>query len=190
MRLFVALLLEPALLEALAAHQARIRRLDTAGCVRWVDPHGIHLTLKFFGEVAEADLEDLGAALDLAVRSRSAPLLALGAPGVFPGPSRPRVLWVGVRDQAARLPALAAAVGAATAPLGWDEERRAFQPHLTVGRVREPVRADAMRPLMAAFEALPSRAGEAVRHPRVALVRSHLGPAGARYEVIRQWQLE
>jgi len=107
-----------------------------------------------------------------------------------PGTQPARVFWVGVRETASHLPALAVAVDAAMATLGWDRERRVFQPHLTVGRVREAARAGALRSLVAAFEALPPPAGAALRHPRVALMQSHLGPAGARYEAMRRWQLE
>ena len=189
MRLFVALLLEPELRESLAHLQNELRRLDTSGCVRWIDPHAIHLTLKFLGEAPEADREIITTALAAAVRECPAPVLGLGRPGVFPGPNRPRVLWVGVRETGTAVQSLAATVDAAMTALGWERERRVFQPHLTVGRVRDTASPQATRLLVAAFERLRTAPVPDARHPRVALMRSHLGPSGARYEELHTWKL-
>ena len=190
MRLFVALLLEPALLEALNSIQSVLRRLDTSGSVRWVDPRGIHLTLKFLGEVDEARLEPLTAALTAAARSRTAPRLALGSPGVFPGPGRPRVLWIGLRESGQHLPPLAEAVESAMNGLGWPKEKRAFQPHVTLGRVRDQARPNAARDLAAKLDTVSVPETAEIPHTRLALMQSHLGPAGARYAEVGLWRLQ
>lgn len=189
-RLFVAVLLEPVVLDILTDLQGQMRRLDTAGSVRWVDPHGIHLTLKFLGQVSEARLDPVCTGISRAVEGMQAPTLALGALGAFPSPHRPRVLWVGIREGARQLQPLALAVDTAMHDLGWEKEERSFQPHLTVGRVRETARREATRALVEAIARLVVPETPALRHPRLALVQSHLGPAGARYEELRVWLLE
>jgi 2'-5' RNA ligase len=61
--------------------------------------------------------------------------------------------------------------------LDWEPERRAFRPHVTVGRVRrgERVRAAGLGP------PAPDLAFHA---PAVTLYRSHTGPGGSRYEAL------
>jgi 2'-5' RNA ligase len=48
------------------------------------------------------------------------------------------VLWVGVRDGSGALAALARDVEDWMAALGFEREGRAYHPHITLGRVRDP----------------------------------------------------
>ncbi|HKP48617.1 MAG TPA: RNA 2',3'-cyclic phosphodiesterase, partial [Gemmatimonadales bacterium] len=64
--------------------------------VRWVHDEGLHLTLKFFGEVASDRLDVIAEALRFAAAGAGPQALALGELGAFPSRSRPRILWVGV----------------------------------------------------------------------------------------------
>ncbi|UCE01873.1 MAG: RNA 2',3'-cyclic phosphodiesterase [Candidatus Latescibacterota bacterium] len=195
MRLFVALLLDPAWIETLEQVLRQLRALDRDSSVRWVDARSIHLTLKFLGEVEEPRVDELIERLDAAVATRSAPRLALGGLGAFPTLKRPRVIWIGVEEDGRRLAPLQSRIEDAAAAMGWERERRAFQPHLTLGRARDPRRSRGGRtsaPVASHLAALP---GIAVAAPapslqtRLALVRSHLGPGGARYESLHRWHL-
>jgi 2'-5' RNA ligase len=188
-RLFVALLLEPEWLAILASLQRRLQEHDAGGSVRWTDPKGIHLTLKFLGEVPEPRLPKLLGAFGPAVQGRRAPLLGLGATGAFPNLRRPRVLWIGVEERGTELPPLQAAIEDAAAELGWEREGRAFQPHLTLGRVRDFGHAGLSPGLGSALLENPATSTKPVHHPRVALMRSHLSPQGARYEEVCVWTL-
>jgi 2'-5' RNA ligase len=118
-------------------------------------------------------------------------MLALGRTGGFPNARTPRVLWIGLREEGHEMAPLQVAVEEAMVPLGWPRERRAFQPHLTVGRTREaaPGRprklpSGLLHALASSGDTLPVRPQE-----RFALVRSHLSPQGARYEDVRVWTL-
>jgi 2'-5' RNA ligase len=53
--------------------------------------------------------------------------------GGFPSLRQPRVLWVGLESDG--LAELAACVEEAMSRLGFEPERRAFAPHITLGRV-------------------------------------------------------
>src|SRR5262249_18277242 len=96
MRCFVALDLPDDVRWALDARQARWRAGPPRADVRGVAPAGLHLTLKFLGEVTDERRDAVRAALERVAR-RTAPIgLACAGLGVFPGPARPRVVWAGV----------------------------------------------------------------------------------------------
>jgi RNA 2',3'-cyclic 3'-phosphodiesterase len=149
---------------------------------RWTDPANQHVTLKFFGWVDSELAESIHSAC-AAVASLYAPgELALGELGAFPTLKRMRVLWVGLEDPAGLLASLAAGLEAALEPLGFEAERRAFTPHLTLARMKTPLR--------------PTGGFPAPQFDRMVwtcdaftLYRSHLSPKGARYEALASFPL-
>ncbi len=104
--------------------------------VRWTAPENMHITLKFLGDVHQDDLPLLKEELT-DVAGESARLhLELGANGCFPGERTPRVLWTGMDGDLRRISSLATRLDGAMAKRGFPSERREFNPHVTVGRVR------------------------------------------------------
>jgi 2'-5' RNA ligase len=95
------------------------------------------------------------------------------------------VIWVGLRGDLPAVESLQAQVEAVATRLGWVPESRPFQPHLTLGRVVNP--RSHLGDSIALLDM--SEHQETIPHTRVALVRSHLGPAGARYEDLAIWEL-
>lgn len=152
------------------------------GAVKWVQPHRIHLTLRFLGNTPLADLDRLAAALD-SVALQHVPFgLALGALGCFPNERRPRVIWVGVEGDLAQAEALRNSIEDTLAPLGWEREKRPFRPHLTLGRVKE----------RGAAVELPWGKGvapAAIDVGEIILFESQLQPQGPRYIVRHVSQL-
>lgn len=191
MRLFVALLLERPLLEALAGLQSALRRVDAGRLVRWVDPASMHLTLQFLGEVTAEVEPALAAALEGPLASARAPVLGLTELGAFPDWRRPRVVWAGLEEVGDHLAVLHAGVTGATRSLGWEPEARPFQPHLTLGRRRDERGRQQSRDddLWKSVRAVAWGRVPPVPHRRVALMQSHLGPGGARYEARHRWEL-
>ncbi|MCS6815874.1 MAG: RNA 2',3'-cyclic phosphodiesterase [Blastocatellia bacterium] len=155
--------------------QAKLRRLPVE--VSWTRPAGVHLTLKFLGEVEEARLGRIGEALDEIARSAAPFELVTGRGGIFPTADRPRVLWIGVRDEQGILRALVAQVEDALAQQGFARETRPFTAHLTIGRVRSERSARELARLFLAEE-FPSYRF-LVTH--LILMRSDLRPEGALY---------
>ena len=184
-RTFIAVELDAPMRDALAGLQEHIRRaLDPP--MRWVKPEGMHLTLKFLGQTPEDLVPSIADALDAAAR-RSRPFtIELGEPGGFPNIRRPRVLWAAVRGDLDALADLRQNVEEMVAPLGFPTEDRAFRPHLTLGRASGDVRIAPERWEAADLKA--DAAGQTVRH--VALVKSDLGPGGARYTRLHAAALE
>ncbi len=111
-----------------------LRRLrDRPGAPRWVGRDLQHVTLAFFGEVPEATVPALTAAVGDALAVAEVHLRLTGA-GTFPAKGDPRVLWVGVDGDVEELAELAAAAAEAGRSVGVPIERRAYRPHVTVGR--------------------------------------------------------
>jgi RNA 2',3'-cyclic 3'-phosphodiesterase len=108
----------------------------TTADVNWVEPHNLHLTLKFLGDVHQRDIAEVcqGAARG-AAQVEPFELEVRGA-GAFPTAARPRTVWLGAAAGAEQMVLLHDRVEAALAELGYREEHRRFQPHLTIGRVR------------------------------------------------------
>ena len=178
MRLFVALNLPPPVREALWAATARLRDLELP--VKWVRGEGVHLTLKFLGDVADAQEGELAAALARAAAGGRALSLALGGFGVFPDFRRPRVLWVGIAPEPG-LEILQHRVEQEFAPLGFPTEARPFRPHITLGRAGREARPRDFAGLETALGGLQFE--QTVVVEAVDLMHSTLQPGGAVYHV-------
>jgi 2'-5' RNA ligase len=104
--------------------------------VRWVHDEGLHLTLKFFGEVGSDRLDVIAEAIRFAAAGAGPQALALGELGAFPSRSRPRILWVGVHAPPS-LELLQDRIERGSEAIGFAPEGTPFKPHVTLGRVRE-----------------------------------------------------
>lgn len=147
----------------------------------WSRVENIHLTLKFFGNVAVDRIETISHALDRAVKESSPFEIKVGETGAF----RTQVLWIGVGDPAGKLAALHQKIEDECATKGFDKEDRAYRPHLTIARIRRPEGArrlaDAHRQMR--FENV------AVAVNEVVLLRSELSPKGSTYTAISKHEL-
>jgi len=134
MRAFIAAELPEELRNQLAREQSRFRA--AARDARWTRPDGIHLTLKFLGEISDEQVEQVRKALKEIKPFEPVTVRAKGF-GFFPDARRPRVFWAGL-DAPPELAQLAARVESALTPLGFAPEDRAFSPHLTLARFKVP----------------------------------------------------
>lgn len=137
-RIFLAVSFSVAVTRKIAEEVERRKQLlaDAGFRIAWVPAANLHVTMRFIGSVADELVEGIaGAAGKVARRHDPFEARALGT-GVFPSPAQPAVLWVGVAPSPA-LTALQKDVEAAMVDLGLEPEGRAFQPHVTVGRVKE-----------------------------------------------------
>lgn len=178
-RSFIAIELAKPIVEALGRYQRKLRtRVELP--VKWVNPEGIHLTLKFLGDVEVARVEAIREALGRAATGVRPFSITLGHPGAFPNVARPRVFWVGLEGDLPALTGLQRRVEEELGPMGFPLEDRAFQAHLTLGRVKEggPRRApfDAR-----SLEALAWTSPVAQAVDRINLMKSELRPQGALY---------
>jgi 2'-5' RNA ligase len=180
MRLFVAVDLDESARQSVARLQRSLDdALDGRRAIRWVQPSHLHLTLVFLGEVVPDRVPAVIAAL---TSDLSAPPFAmtLHGLGVFPSRGAPRVLWLGVSEGAEALVAIHRQVVVSLERLNVRVERRRFDPHLTLGRWREPRPADRRT----ALAADPSRPVARVDVACVTLYHSRLSPAGSTYTAL------
>jgi len=175
-RSFIALDLPGAVRRQL---EALIRELAQSGAqVGWVRPEGIHLTLKFLGNVELELIERIKPVL-ARIGERTEPIhIEPAGCGAFPAIKQPRVVWVGLGGEGGALAALQGEVEEAMVPFGFAPEDRPFRPHLTLGRVKGRKHILALQQILLArqgFTAEPFDVAELV------LYKSDLRPDGARY---------
>ena len=157
------------------------RSLDGLG---WVRPEGIHLTLRFLGDIAEERVEALGTMLqDVAAGVTPFALDARGI-GAFPDPRAPRVIWLGLQgtpEATAALRRMQAKIEDGVAGLGFPRESRAFTAHLTLARVRDRKSGAALAKVL---EANHDRVVGGFTAASVGLIKSELRPTGAVYTTL------
>ncbi len=157
-------------------------RRDVAG-PRWSDPARWHLTLAFAPAAPDRVLDELHDRLEAVASSASPTSLALAGGGCFPGVTRARVLWCGVRGGEGLAP-LARSVRSAAAVAGAAPEGGPFRPHLTLARFPRPVEGTRWVRLLEGY------AGPEWVPDEVVLVESHL-PRGRghhpRHEVLARF---
>jgi 2'-5' RNA ligase len=150
MRTFVAIEIPSEIREQIHALLDALRRAPAD--IRWSRPEGLHITLKFLGEVAPEKVEEVKARLQ--ALAPAAPLsIAVRGAGFFPNERAPRVLWLGIQA-GPELQELAARIEDSLLPLGYPKEDRPFAPHLTLGRARGTNNLGSLRELLRLREPL------------------------------------
>lgn len=189
LRLFIAVELPDPMRSALATLQDELAGVVPRDVMRWVRPEGIHLTLKFLGDVPEEQCGEIETALMPAAGLAPFTVTVRGL-GCFPNFRRPRVVWVGLEGQTSALHALRDLVEREIAPLGYPTERRKFHPHLTLGRVR---RRSSKHDVLELGEQLAETSVTELGQMEIAsvsLMRSQLRPQGAIYSCLKRVDLE
>jgi RNA 2',3'-cyclic 3'-phosphodiesterase len=183
-RAFIAIELPSAILGEVDQVEAHLKPQMPPDAVRWVKADSIHLTLKFLGQVPSDQLDLITSALRTTVVSHAPFALEVKGAGCFPNAHRPRVVWVGVKDDGHRLHALQRAVENAIAPLGYPTEVRDFTPHLTLGRLARDVRQIDQKKIGEMVEAAAVGSLGRWEVKQVALIHSDLKPSGAEYTIL------
>lgn len=143
--------------------------------VRWIPPAALHITLKFLGAVETRQLPQLLALSASAIEPLAPISVSLKDIGYFPGTRRAQIVWIGLSGGLPCVTELQKCLEAAASHCGFEREARAFHPHVTIGRWRDPV-------------AMPKWAvdldgcyGDSWQVKEVLLKQSLLSPKGAIY---------
>jgi RNA 2',3'-cyclic 3'-phosphodiesterase len=179
-RSFVAIELPDEAREGLARLRKRLER-DEHRFVKWVDPKGIHLTLKFLGNIPAGQVAQITAAIEKASGEISPFHLEISGLGAFPSVRQPRVLWVGVHGGTDKLSRLQQNIDSSLAALGFAREERPFVPHLTLARTREGASGPERRSLSELVSSTIFEDKYPFEVEAVKLMRSQLTRAGAIY---------
>lgn len=174
----------PAVVAALAEAQVQLRR--TGAAVKWVAPGQFHFTLKFLGEIGADRVNAARGALLRATAAVEPFSLALQGLGAFPRPEVARVIWAGCGAGGPELVQVVRRVEAEMLAAGFPAERRAFSPHLTLGRVRD---GGDPGPLGALLQAGAEQGFGVVPVTAVVLYRSELRPEGPVYTPLAKYPL-
>jgi 2'-5' RNA ligase len=175
MRLFVAIDPAAQIREKLSEVISTLKPESRAP--RWVRTEGMHLTLKFIGDVEAAKLDAIRPALHSASNAQAIALRFRGI-GFFPSGERPRVAWCGI-ETGEELAALAQKVSDLLVPLGVAAETRTFAPHVTLARIPSGQQVDN---LVRAANGLKSYDFGAMDAAEFHLFESFLKPSGAEYK--------
>jgi 2'-5' RNA ligase len=173
-RAFIAVNLASPVIEEIAKVRSFLQ--EAHGDIRWTRREGLHLTLKFLGDIERTQVEPILAAMHEIMRDRLPLYILAQGLGAFPNLRRPRVLWVGLSGEG--LHELSEALETALMPLDFPPEEREFTPHLTLGRVRSLRGWESV--LAAVKEHEHTRFGESTVD-QVTLYQSELRPDGAAY---------
>lgn len=175
-RTFLAIELPEEIKTQLRNIQGRLKS-DVTG-IRWTRPEGIHLTLKFFGNVSENDIAGIMETVGEKTKDVRPLALNVGTVGAFPNFKRPRVIWLGISGEVERLSVLQKEIDTDLETLGFQKETRGFRPHLTLGRVKSPKEVKGLSKIT---EEEKSYAAGSFIAGGLTLFKSDLAPKGAIY---------
>jgi RNA 2',3'-cyclic 3'-phosphodiesterase len=178
-RLFAAVRPSPeAVAHLSAALAALVAGRGPAPEVRWIPPDRWHVTICFFGEVAEPRIPEITRRLARAADRSQSGTVSLRRGGHFGR----QALYLRLAGDVAPLTTLATTAATAAKRVGIPVEDRRFRPHLTVARGR------AGADLASWATALSEYVGPPWHVERLVLVRSELRPF-PRYTDVAAWPL-
>ncbi len=179
MRLFIALELSEEQRRELTLFQARFKSHYTE--VRWIKPESMHLTLKFIGETDQTGVECISDVMDNVVQSEQPFEAAYSGCGVFPAPGNARIFWIGLSRGVDITTNIAERLDLSLSGQGFKKEKQQFKPHLTIGRVRQPVESKRIHEFLKSgdnFQVSPAHVNS------ITLFKSDLTQHGAVHTVV------
>jgi 2'-5' RNA ligase len=158
----------------------------TGADVKLVDPHNIHVTLKFLGDTDEQQIDDIEQIMKEAVTHIEPFPITLKGTGVFPNHNYLKVIWIGITGGAA-LEAMAHAIGDRLSEIGFKKESRGFSSHLTIGRVKTARNKTQLLNIIETYAEVEFSIEEV---HSIKLKKSELTPKGPIYTTLREVPLQ
>jgi 2'-5' RNA ligase len=185
MRTFIAIDLDPEIKKTLSL---LVDELDKGHKnIKWVKPEGMHLTLKFLGEIGREKITEIENILKTISKKYRPFLLKFKGTGCFPpGMKNPSVLWVGIEEEEA-LTALQAQLEEELEKLGFPRERRQFHAHLTLGRVKNLFN---LKETLSLLEKYRDRNFGEMKAEKISFIQSTLKTTGAEYSTLSEFKLK
>ena len=165
--------------------QSKLR--SSGSDVRWTRPEGIHLTLKFLGNIEQEKIPEISNVIERCSTGNTSFMLDVCSLGAFPNERNPKVVWVGTKDDSGNLHKLQRTLEKGLSNIGFKEEKRAFSPHLTLGRVKSPKKK---RELAQQLEDCRQCECGTFEAKEVCLLKSELKRGGAVYTKLRTFALQ
>lgn len=134
MRCFIAIPIPDDIKQGLARLSAQLRQCPVSAA--WAQPERAHLTLRFFGEITDEDVDAIDAYLRKALAGVKPFTLHVRGTGAFPSMRRPSIVWAGVEPADGPLATVQRECDAAAKAIGLPREEKTFHPHITIARVK------------------------------------------------------
>lgn len=179
-RAFVAIELPSILRQQLARLQAKLKSSNQPR-IKWVNPDGIHLTLKFLGNIPISDIDRITQAMTDATKRTTPFHLETESLGAFPNLKRVQVVWVGLGGEVDKLKQLQQLVENNLAQLGFAAEQRQFKPHLTLARLDREAKPSERQRLGELIASINLEMVGKIEVDSINLIRSQLTREGAIY---------
>ena len=182
-RTFIAFETPPSIREKISSIQSTLREADAD--VRWESEDKFHITIKFLGDVEEQRLPTVVSLTEQCCADCSPFEVVYRGLGAFPNTHQPKVVWIGCDNRDGTLEKLKISLDRELAVEGFEIERRAFHPHLTLGRVKSLRGIRNLTPIIEnlTFEPQSSKITDIV------VMKSRLQPQGAVYTVLKKIHL-
>ncbi len=180
LRAFIAIEIKQQTCIAIEQQTAYLRETLGEDIIRWVPLENIHLTLKFLGDVSASHLNFLKQMIAHTADSHPQFDLQISGLSAYPSTRNPRVLFIGFHAPAA-LSALQKSIEDGAARLGYEQVEHDFEPHLTLGRVRQNANMSDLPKIRAALEKTQLGAIGKTRVDSIHLYKSDLNPGGSIY---------
>ena len=188
-RSFIAIELPEAVKTGLQQIQTELT-LPRYSFVKCVAPEGIHLTLKFLGNISAQKVTEITRVMEQASQGVSPFQLQITEVGAFPNMRRPRVLWVDIRGEVDKLVGWQLRIDNGLVPLGFTKEARPFTPHLTLARIRENCSPGDRLRFGETLDGSHVEVDYRFTVSSLNLMRSQLLPAGAVYSRLAEVKLQ
>jgi RNA 2',3'-cyclic 3'-phosphodiesterase len=183
-RIFIAVRIEPE--KTLLAMISSYMQALINDSIKWTDPANIHVTIIFLGDTPEIRVNEIGVMLKNICSGFGEFELAIRGSGVFKSPKDPRILWAGI-ELSEKMNKLHEIISEKLQETGTKIERRSFNPHLTLGRVRKINDLSKLRVLLDEFK---HEEIQRVKVSEIILYESILRPEGPLYRPVGKYYLK
>jgi 2'-5' RNA ligase len=181
LRLFICVEIPHEIKRKISMIQEQLKAIETP--IGWVRSEGIHLTLKFLGNISEEQVPDIKRCMSMAVDGISPFDVNIKGGGVFPNLNYPRVIWIRLEDRTYNLFRLQKGIEDCLNKIGFEQEDRGFTPHLTLGRIKSLKGKNQLIRTIHLYKDI--EVGQ-ITIDKIILMRSQLNPAGAIYTVLEE----
>ncbi len=177
-RTFLAIHTPPDVVDSLRVIQNKLR--EASADVRWESPEKLHITVRFLGDVDDRSLPNLiQECADEICYLPSFSLIYRGL-GCFPDFKNPRIVWAGSENADGNLIRMKRKIDEIVGHYGFEPEKRAFHPHITLGRVKGNRN---IRNLITMLQNVTFEAHEA-EITGIHIMKSELRPSGSIYTTL------
>ncbi len=153
-----------------------------AAKMKLVEEENIHFTWRFFGDTSLDAVDSIRK--ELSKLDFSSFSISISGVSAFPKISRPRVVWIGVDENAELMIKLKRETDRLISVLGYRPEKKEFTPHATIARIRAIRDSDA---IVRNLEELANEYVGNMKIKSISMTKSILTSSGAIYETL--WRI-